>query len=170
MSMKRSTLLTIIAICLLAIYFMVDVGYVVIFVPLVYGLWLLKEKLKGKAVEDVSAPTYDSIEDVTTTLGEPDAVIIIDATRGNEIKGVILAYQVRRLLIVVGEEVQMDDIMDVNISNSATPYTIGEYQVVLTTRQRERQYIRVNVGYDAEFAAHVGAEVMAAIALSRAGA
>jgi hypothetical protein len=34
----------------------------------------------------------------------------------------------------------------------ATPYTIGEYQIIFTTGIKGRELIRINAGYDARWA------------------
>lgn len=57
----------------------------------------------------------------------------------------------------------MDDILDVTTVNTATPYTMGQYQLVLTTKKPEREYIRMEVGMDAGWAKDVATEVIDAI-------
>ena len=62
-----------------------------------------------------------------------------------------------------GEKVYLADIADVNVANRATPYTVGQHQIVFALRRKDNPYVRIDVGYDAEYARIVAEEVMNAI-------
>lgn len=156
--MRKSDILAfvaVLAIVLVAIYYN---GYVlfalVLFLPLL--IWRMSKK-KDLNLQSVRKLT---MEEARAEYGDPDEVIVTDATRANEIDGCILVYEKNRILVIAGEPVSMDDITDVTSVNTATPYTIGQYQVVLTTKRPDRQYIRLDVGMDAEWAKDVAMEIL----------
>lgn len=161
--MKKSDILTIvavIAIILTALCF----NIYALFALIIFFAILIWRILKKKDEEDIKGlPKLLTIEEATKEYGEPDADIIADATRANESAGCILVYKQRRVLIVAGEPVSMDDITDVTSVNTATPYTVGQYQVVLTTKRPGREYIRMNVGLDADLARDVAMQIIDAI-------
>ncbi|MCI1802236.1 MAG: hypothetical protein LKI87_06990, partial [Prevotella sp.] len=73
-------------------------------------------------------------------------------SKANEPAGIILIYVKGDFLIVDGEKISMTDIIGVSAKNMATPYTVGEYQIIFSTRIKGRELIRVNAGYDAVWA------------------
>ncbi len=156
--MKRSDILAavaVLAIILVAMYYNVYVLFaLVLFFPLL--IYRISRK-KDSGDTTVSRLTIDEAHQ---EYGEPDNVIVTDATRANETDGCILVYKKQRVLVIAGEPVSMDDITDVTSVNTATPYTIGQYQVVLTTKRLDRQYIRLDVGMDAEWAKDVAMEIL----------
>lgn len=158
--MKKDVIISIVAIlAILLVAFQVN-GFVlfalVLFIPL-----LFYRKRKNK--DEPSDIHLLSLEEATAQYGEPDDCIVADATRGNETAGCILVYKEKRLMVIAGEPVSMDDIIDVTTVNMATPYTVGQYQLVLTTRRPGREYIRMEVGLDAAWAKDVATEVIDAI-------
>lgn len=157
--MKRETILEIvatIAIILIALFFN---GYVffglLIWLPII--IWRVK---RNKDMPDKTEAKPLTIDEAIAEYGEPDESIVADATLANEAAGCILVYKQKRLLIVAGEPISMDNIRDVASVNTATPYTFGQYQVVLATNRSDRQYIRLNVGMDAEWAKNVAMQVI----------
>lgn len=156
----RNILLLVIAIILLENIFVQPMLLALLVVPLAYG-W---QKLTHKEDEAVPARKhYQSIEEAEAELGTPDDMILTDATRGNELAGNIMVYLSRRLLVIDGVEVNMDDIADVATVNMATPYTPGDYHVVLTLREPRKDYIRLPVGKDAQFAMQVATDIIDSI-------
>lgn len=162
--MKKEVIISIVAVlAIFLVAFQVN-GYIlfalILFVPLFFY-----RKRKNK--DEPSDIHLLSLEEATAQYGEPDDYIVADATRGNETAGCILVYKEKRLMIIAGEPVSMDDIIDVTTVNMATPYTVGQYQLVLTTRRPGREYIRMEVGLDAGLAKDVATEVIDAIKGSR---
>ena len=121
------------------------------------GRYLQKEE------ESAHGRVYQSMEEAVAALGDPDESITTDATRANELSGAVLVYKQHGLLVVAGEEVNLADIADVNVVNRATPYTVGQHQIVFTLRRKDNPYVRIDVGYDAEYAGTVAEEIMSAI-------
>lgn len=128
----------------------------VLFVPIVFYR-------KQKHKDETDSSHLLSLEEATAQYGEPDDCIVADATRGNETAGCILVYRRKRMMVVAGETVSTDNIIDVTTVNMATPYTVGQYQLVLTTKEPDREYIRMEVGMDAGWAKDVATEVIDAI-------
>lgn len=160
--MNRNDILAIVAIVAIILVALCFNGYVlfalIIFFPLlIYRMSKKKDNAAAKQANILS------IDEAHAQYGEPDEVIVADATRANEASGCILVYKQKRVLIVAGEPVGIDDITDVTSVNTATPYTVGQYQVVFTTKRADRQYIRLDVGMDAEWARNVAMQVIDAM-------
>lgn len=161
--MRKDTVLATLAVVAIIILAIFVNGFIllalVIFFPLL--LWRI---FKKKDTEDEKLmPKPLTLDEARGQYGEPDDSITIDVTRANESAGNILVYKKNRLLIVQGEPLSMDDILDVSTVNTATPYTIGQYQVVLLTKKADRQYIRFDVGMDVEWANGVATAILDAI-------
>ena len=101
-----------------------------------------------------------TMEEAVAQYGDPDDCIIVDATCANEAAGCILVFKQKRMLVIAGEPISMDDITDVATVNTATPYTLGQYQVVITTRKPGREYVRVDTGFDSGWAREVATQVI----------
>ena len=103
--------------------------------------------------KDEVKPYERTVDDLTAEYGEPEDVIIVNATRINEAMGVILAY--KDFLVVEGRRIEKRDIRDVTFNNSGTPYAPGEYQVIIAAGSSQSDYIHINTGYDAAWAKDV---------------
>lgn len=159
--MKRNFILAAVAVILLAL--MISPAILVGLIVILIAYFIVRGKNSDKKNEPLNhnVPSKEmSSEEITKEYGEADDIIITDATRANEPAGTIMVYKSKRILIIAGEPVSMDDIADVSTVNTATPYTIGQQQVVFATRNKQRQYIRLDVGYDAEWARHVATELL----------
>jgi len=152
--MKRNMILAVIAILLLTLYTGVAILLFLLVLPLAY--FFLKQKEKREQTKGTQAGSaldkFTSLESVVAEYGEPDDSVIINASKANEPAGIILIYVKGDFLIVDGEKISMTDIIGVSAKNMATPYTVGEYQIIFSTRIKGRELIRVNAGYDAVWA------------------
>jgi hypothetical protein len=97
--------------------------------------------------KDEVKPFERTVDDLTAEYGEPEDVILLNATRANEAMGVILAY--KDFLVVEGRRIEKSDITGVTFNNSGTPYAPGEYQVIIAAGPSQDDYIHVKTGYDA---------------------
>lgn len=158
--MKRNDILAIIAVIAIILVALCFNGYVIFALLIFLPILIYRITRKKDNHDTVKLMTID---DAHTEYGEPDEVIVADATRANESAGCILVYKQKRVLIVAGEPISIDDITDVTSVNTATPYTVGQYQVVFTTKRADRQYIRLDVGMDAEWARNVAMQVIDAM-------
>ena len=156
--MKQNTILAVIAIILLVIG-----GYwpyallLLLIVPLAYCITSRKEKAEAPRV------TFANVEEVEQKYGEPDDVVVLDASRANELPALILFYPDRDLAIIAGEELKLSDLTSVMPKNMATPYTVDEYAVIIGTSDPQRPTIQLRVGYDAVLAGEIAAQIDAHI-------
>lgn len=146
-SMGKSRWLLAAVAAFLLVQFLGFVALLVLIFPLAYIALRWKEKRKGKNL--TIQTVYHSLAEVVEDMGEPNDTITLNAALGNEVTGVILVYTDARRLIVQGRIYPFDTILDISFVNSATPYTIGEYQLLIFTKQ---ETLRLPVGYDNEYA------------------
>ena len=90
-------------------------------------------------------------------------MVIIDASRANEPFGVILIYSAGRFLIAAGKRIPFDSITSISAKNSATPYTVGQYQILINTNDKLLGTLHLNAGYDAQFATGAATQVLHAL-------
>ena len=155
--MKRSLILSIIAIVVLALYSGLALLLIIPVLLLAYYLLHLKERKESPDAERMNMLT--TVDEVTAKYGEPDDVIVTNAVLANELGGAILVYQQQGFMIAAGTKIPLSDIESVAAKNMATPYTVAEYQVIITCRNKDYRYIRFNVGYDEEWASQVVADI-----------
>ena len=158
--MKRNIILSalaILAICLVVLNFN---AYVLLALVVFIPVFIFRKYLHKDAVAPHALLT---LEEATAEYGEPDDCVVVDATRANEMAGCILVYKVKRLMVVAGEPLAMDDVVDVATVNTATPYTLGQYQLVITTRKPGREYVRMDAGLDSGWAMEVAKQVIDAL-------
>ena len=159
-TMKEKVIIsTVAAVAILLVAFQINAFVLIALVLFIPFFFYRKHQHK----DEVSDGHLLSLEEATALYGEPDDCIVTDATRINEAAGCILVYKQKRLLVVAGEPVSMDDIVDVTTLNTATPYTVGQYQLVLTTKKPGREYIRIGVGLDGGWAKDVATEAIDAM-------
>ena len=153
--MKRVIILAVIAILLLACFAGKELLLLLIAIPLGYFTNKFMEKREPPKV------IYANIEEVELKYGEPDDVVVLDASRANELSALILFYTAQDVMIVAGEELKISDMTSVMPKNMATPYTIDEYAVIINTKNPQRPTIHLRVGYDAGLAREIAEQIYA---------
>ncbi len=143
--MKRSAIL-----CVIAVLLAVFVNPVCLVLLLVV---VANEYYRRHHSDDEVKPYEKTVDDLTAEYGEPEDVILLNATRANEALGVILVY--KDYFIVEGRRIEKGDITGVTFNNSGTPYAPGEYQVIIAVGPRQGDYIHINTGYDAAWTSDV---------------
>lgn len=103
--------------------------------------------------------SMSTVDELILLYGEPDDVILLDPTRGNDAQGVILVYMNRRWFIINGEGISFDDIEDVTFNNTSVVYSQDSYQVVIKLKQESPSCLYLPVGYDREWAIQVVKEI-----------
>ena len=151
--MKRAVIFPIVAIVLLAVMYGPYLLLLLLVIPIGYFFIKQQEKAAPPRVN------YSNMEEVEAKYGEPEDVVVLDATKANELQGVILFYPAQDKMIVVGEEMKLSDLEGVMSKNMATPYTLDEYAVILVTKDRARPTIRLRVGYDGGLAGEIAAQI-----------
>ena len=153
--MKRNTILTIVAILLLAYYFNVWLLLLLIVIPIGYFVNKYLEK------REPPRAIFANIEEVELKYGEPDDVVVLDASKANELSALILFYTAQDVMVVVGEELKISDLISVMPKNMATPYTIDEYAVIINTKNPQYPTIHLRVGYDGGLAREIAEQIYA---------
>ena len=151
--MKRAVIFPIIAIVLLAVMYGPYLLLLLLVIPIGYFFIKRQEKAAPEIV------TYANVEEVEAKYGEAEDVVVLDATRANELKGVILFYPSQDKMIVTGEEMKLSDLEGVMSKNLATPYVSDEYAVILTTKDPLRPTVRLRVGYDGGLAGEIAGQI-----------
>ena len=155
--MKRSIVLGVIAVALLVLYTTtMSNAFLPLIIIIVFALFsaiVFNEFIHWRRGNEEAKPFVRTVDDLTAEFGQPEDVIIVDATRVNEALGVILAY--KDFFIVEGRRIEKSDIKGVTFNNSGTPYTPSEYQVIIAAGQTQGDYVHVNAGYDAAWAKDV---------------
>ena len=155
--MKRTAILSAVAILALALFAGLAFALIIPVLLLAYYLLHLKERKESPDAERMDMLT--TVDEMTAKYGNPDEVIVTNAVLANELGGTILVYQQQGFMIAAGAKIPLSDIESVVAKNMATPYTVAEYQVIITCSNKDYRYIRFNVGYDEEWAAQVAADI-----------
>ena len=145
--MKRSIILGVIAAALLVFYAIYMSPALLPICAVLLIAVFANEYYRRHHPKDEVKPFERTVDDLTTEYGEPEDVILLNATRANEAMGVILAY--KDFLVVEGRRIEKSDITGVTFNNSGTPYAPGEYQVIIAAGSSQSDYIHINTGYDA---------------------
>ena len=145
--MKRSIILGVIAVALLVASIIIKSNDLMLLVFVVLFAIAVNEYHRRHRVEEEAKPYERTVDDLTAEYGEPEDVILLNATRANEAMGVILAY--KNFFVVEGRRIEKRDITGVTFNNSGTPYARDEYQVIIAAGPSQGDYIHVKAGYDA---------------------
>ena len=100
-----------------------------------------------------------TVDELILLNGEPDDVILLDPTRGNDAQGVILVYMERRWFIINGEGISFDEIEDVTFNNTTIVSAQDSYQVIIKLTGEQPTYFYLPVGYDRSWAVQVVKEI-----------
>ena len=157
MNKLRNYILPVVAIVLLALIAGPYMLLLLLVIPLGYYTIKLREKREPKR------KMYSTMEEVEEELGKPDDVVVLDASRANELPALVLFYPSQDLMIAAGEPIKLSDLVSVAPKNMATPYTIDEYAVILSTRNPDRPTIPLRVGYDNGLALEIAQQIDAHI-------
>lgn len=157
--MKQSIILGVVIVALIVLYaYFTDNNHAIL--PLV-GCFLfalfMNEKHRRRKTDDIIRPSAMTVDDLTAQYGQPEDVILLDATRANEAMGVILVY--KNFFVVEGRRLDKSAITDVTFNNSGTPYARDEYQIIIATNSPEIGYIHVKTGYDVAWTKGVAEEI-----------
>ncbi len=121
----------------------------IMIVIVLYGFYLYQTRHGDK--DNVKQPM--TVDDYVAANGEPVDVVVLDATRCNELTAVILVYD--HTLVVNGTAIDRDRVTHATFNNGAVPYVDNRYQIVLATTMPEQPTIHIPVGADAKQASEV---------------
>lgn len=151
--MKRNTILAVIAIFLLAFYYNIWLLLLLVVIPIGYFTIKFMEK------REPPRAAFANTEEVELKYGEPDDVVVLDASRANELSALVLFYTAQDVMVVAGEELKISDMVSVIPKNMATPYTVDEYAVIITTKNPQYPTIHLRVGYDGGLAREIASQI-----------
>ena len=151
--MKRNTILAVIAIFLLAFYYNVWLLLLLVVIPIGYFTIKFMEK------REPPRAAFANTEEVELKYGEPDDLVVLDASRANELSALVLFYTAQDVMVVAGEELKISDMVSVIPKNMATPYTVDEYAVIITTKNPQYPTIHLRVGYDGGLAREIASQI-----------
>lgn len=152
---KYPIIIVLVAIVLLLTNSLALLLLLLVLLPAHYA-WKWKERKAQKATTD--RLSFATLEDATARLGQPDDIVVLNATQGNEPAGTILFYDEARLMVIRGTTYPYAAIRDISYVNAATPYSVDQYQVLIYT---DEAILRLPVGYDGEFAAAITSRLYA---------
>lgn len=115
-----------------------------------YAVKLFWNKKQSKMVPDPKKNHPKTIDELIAKYGDPDDIILLDASRGNEAEGVVLVYD--SMMIINGEKINKSDISEVTFKNAAIAYLPDDYQVILISKNPKIPQIQLHVGYERKWA------------------
>lgn len=137
--MKKNNILKVIAAALSAV--------------LVTPFTLLFTWRKKKPEDSSESRKNKTVDELIAKYGDPDDIILLDASRGNEAEGVVLVYD--SMMIINGEKINKSDISEVTFKNAAIAYLPDDYQVILNSKNPKIPPIQLHVGYERKWAMKV---------------
>lgn len=137
--MKKDNILKVIAAALSAV--------------LVTPFTLLFTWRKKKPEDSSESRKNKTVDELIAKYGDPDDIILLDASRGNEADSVVLVYD--STMIINGEKINKSDISEVTFKNAAIAYLPDDYQVILISKNPKIPQIQLHVGYERKWAMKV---------------
>ncbi|MBQ5970894.1 MAG: hypothetical protein IJL45_00600 [Prevotella sp.] len=154
--MKQKIILPALAIILLAVFY--GPWLLLLFIAIPLGMFVANYMAKRDEAVD-TRHTYSTLDEVTTLYGEPDDVVVLDATRANELTALILFYNTRGIAIVDSHEIAINDITGVAPKNLAIPYMPDDYGIVLSTSLPVCSTIQLSVAGEMGFAQEIASQI-----------
>ena len=137
--MKKDNILKVIAAALSAV--------------LVTPFTLLFTWRKKKPEDSSESRKNKTVDELIAKYGDPDDIILLDASRGNEADSVVLVYD--STMMINGEKINKSDISEVTFKNAAIAYLPDDYQVILISKNPKIPQIQLHVGYERKWAMKV---------------
>ena len=137
--MKKDNILKVIAAALSAV--------------LVTPFTLLFTWRKKKPEDSSESRKNKTVDELIAKYGDPDDIILLDASRGNEADSVVLVYD--SMMMINGEKINKSDISEVTFKNAAIAYLPDDYQVILISKNPNIPPIQLHVGYERKWAMKV---------------
>ncbi len=159
--MKKTTILAAIAIFLLAL--VVNIGFLPLlllpFIVLAVN-YLFNRNENNPVIQEMKGRSFSSVEEVELAYGKPDSVVVLNATKANEISDIVMSYPERGILVVADREIPINDITGISPKNLAIiPYVVDECAVVINTKNPVSPIIHLRVGYDMGYAQEVAGQI-----------
>lgn len=119
---------------------------------LLYMYKIRKEKNEGTEgpMEANNNLDEDYIREMVMRYGEPENVISVSCLTSPKQSMPVLFYSDG--LVAGGSKIPRENILDVTFNNSANPYMVNNYQVIITTDLPDNGLIHITVGNDIDLA------------------
>ena len=108
---------------------------------------------KKKPEDSSESRKNKTVDELIAKYGDPDDIILLDASRGNEVDSVVLVYD--STMMINGEKINKSDISEVTFKNAAIAYLPDDYQVILISKNPKIPQIQLHVGYERKWAMKV---------------
>jgi len=108
---------------------------------------------KKKPEDSSESRKNKTVDELIAKYGDPDDIILLDASRGNEADSVVLVYD--STMMINGEKINKSDISEVTFKNAAIAYLPDDYQVILISKNPKIPPIQLHVGYERKWAMKV---------------
>ena len=118
----------------------------ILLATLVILILIIIDKRKSRMEKESGKNMLKSMDEIIAKYGEPDDVIIIDPTCGNDVNGTVINFKEKSLLIISGTPVEKQHIKDVSFSNFAIAYLPNDYKIIFLTDIPSLSVIRVPLG------------------------
>ena len=118
-----------------------------------YAVKLFWNKKQSKIVPDPKKNHPKTVDELIAKYGDPDDIVLLDASRGNEADSVVLVYD--STMMINGEKINKSDISEVTFKNAAIAYLPDDYQVILISKNPNIPPIQLHVGYERKWAMKV---------------
>lgn len=132
-----------------------------IIIAILNAYFILKQKTrKAKNIPNtlIDEETEDAyIQNAMAQYGQPDDIITVSSMLNTNQRKPILVYP--DFLLIEGVQIPKKDILDVTFNNSANPYMVSDYQVIINTRIPNHEYIHLSVGNDIEMAGCIADQI-----------
>lgn len=143
----------------------------VIILALIACAFLFK---RCKEPEDtiIEEQQQQTLQDLISTYGTPDDIIVTDVTRGNDIDGAVLVYDKggrhgKGFLVYNGTEIDKDCITDITFHNKyGTAFGLpDEFQMVLSTNDVSQPKFCIRAGNDIDMVKDIVMQLKSHLAL-----
>ena len=152
--MKRNTILAVIAIFLLAFYYNVWLLLLLVVIPVGYFTIKYMEK------REPPRAAFANTEEVELKYGEPDDVVVLDASRANELSALVLFYTAQDVMVVAGEELKISDMVSVIPKKIwLRLMLLTNMPLSITTKNPQYPTIHLRVGYDSGLAREIASQI-----------
>lgn len=130
-------------------------GILVVAIIAALVLFTLFVNRKNKGDEDrENSPETTTVDDYIALHGEPEAILVLDSIRANDLNSAVLVYGDE--IIVEGRSIMRDCIADASFYNAQVPQMDKEYHLVLSLSDKGiKTTVEVPVGNDLENAENV---------------
>lgn len=132
-----------------------------IIIAILNAYFILKQKTRkaknipNTLIDEETEDTY--IQNAMAQYGQPDDIITVSSMLNTNQRKPILVYP--DFLLIEGVQIPKKDILDVTFNNSANPYMVSDYQVIINTRIPNHEYIHLSVGNDIEMAGCIADQI-----------